>query len=114
VLQVTSHVSRASESTAAADTTGFIASTGLHPGEQLVIGYGLSWSDWMPQAYQVWWSQLEFFHPATQAPPPGASVVEVAWPSGQPAQASWPTAPPGWHIVATDGPLGWVAWRHAE
>jgi hypothetical protein len=113
VLQLTSHVSQASESTAAAGTTGFISSTGLKPGEQLAIGTGLNWSDWMPQAYQVWWAPLQFFNPATQGPPPGTSVVEVAWPAGRPAQSSWPTAPSGWHIVATDGELGWVAWRSA-
>jgi hypothetical protein len=112
VLQLTSHVSRASEPAMASDTTEFISSTGLRPGQQLAVGYGLNWSDWMPQAYVVWWAPIEFFHPATQAPPAGASVVELAWPSGQPAQASWPTAPAGWHIVATDGTLGWVAWRH--
>jgi hypothetical protein len=111
VLQLTSHVSQDSESTAAADTTGFLSSTGLKPGEQLAIGNGLNWSDWMPQAYQVWWAPLRFFNPATQGPPPGTSVVEMAWPAGAPAQASWPTAPAGWHIVATDGQLGWVAWR---
>ena len=111
VLQLTSHVSRGSERTAAADTTGFISSTGLKPGERLAIGTGLTWSDWMPQGYQVWWAPLQFFNPATQGPPPGTSVVELAWPAGQPAQASWPTVPPGWHIVATDGQLGWVAWR---
>ena len=114
VVQLTSHVSRAGEATAAADTTSFLSSTGLRPGEQLAIGTGLTWSDWMPQAYQVWWTQLQFFNPATQAPPAGASVVELAWPDGQPAQASWPTAPDGWHIVATDGSLGWVAWRSAS
>jgi hypothetical protein len=113
VLQLTSHVSQGSESTAAAGTTGFISSAGLKPGEQLAIGTGLSWSDWMPQAYQVWWAPLQFFNPATQGPPPDTSVVEVAWPAGEPAQASWPTAPAGWHIVATDGQLGWVAWRSA-
>jgi len=113
VLQLTSHVSQAGESAAAADTTGFISSTGLKPGEQLAIGYGLSWSDWMPQAYQVWWAPLQFFHLATQPPPASADVVELAWPAGQPAQASWPAAPDGWHIVATDGAQGWVAWRRA-
>jgi hypothetical protein len=113
VMQLTSHVSQASESAAAYDTTSFISSTGLKPGEGVAIGTGVNWSDWMPQAYQVWWTPLRFFDPATQAPPPGVSVVELAWPAGQPAQASWPAAPRGWHIAATDGSLGWVAWRHA-
>jgi hypothetical protein len=113
VLQLTSHVSRAGESAAAAGTTEFVSSAGLRPGDQLAIGTGVSWSEWMPQAYQVWWAPLRFFDPATQAPPPGSTVVELAWPSGQPAQASWPAAPYGWHIVATGGTLGWVTWRHA-
>jgi hypothetical protein len=112
-LQLTVRVSRPAERAAAADTTGFIGSTGLRPGEQLAIGTGLSQSDWMPQAYQLWWAPLRFFDPATQAPPDGPAVVELAWPAGQPAQASWPTAPDGWHITAADGPQGWVAWRHA-
>jgi hypothetical protein len=114
VVQLTSHVSRASESAAADDTTRFISSTGLKAGEQLAIGTGVNWSDWMPQAYQVWWAPLQFFNPAKQGPPAGVSVVELAWPAGQPAQASWPTAPSGWHIVATDGSLGWVAWHSAS
>jgi hypothetical protein len=113
VLQLTSHVSQASEPAAAADTTGMIASTGLKPGEHLAVGYGLNWSYWMPQAYVVWWAPIEFFHAATQPPPANASVVELYWPSGQPAQASWPTAPAGWQIVATNGTDGWVAWRHS-
>jgi hypothetical protein len=40
-----------------------------------------------------------------------ATVVEVAWPAGQPARSSWPQAPAGWRIVAADATDGWVAWR---
>jgi hypothetical protein len=35
----------------------------------------------------------------------------VAWPAGEPARASWPGAPAGWRIVASDEAAGWVAWR---
>jgi len=65
----------------------------------------------MPQAYEVWWTPLTFFTPAAQPPPARATVVEVAWPGGQPASASWPQAPAGWRIVLADRTDGWVAWR---
>src|SRR5580698_3550128 len=65
----------------------------------------------MPQAYEIPWAQLEFFSPASGGPPANVSVVEVAWPAGQPASASWPGAPAGWRIVASDEAAGWVAWR---
>jgi hypothetical protein len=38
-------------------------------------------------------------------------VVEVAWPTGLPAAASWPQAPAGWRVVLEDEVDGWVAWR---
>jgi hypothetical protein len=38
-------------------------------------------------------------------------VVEMPWPSGKPAAASWPQAPAGWRVVASDEAYGWVAWR---
>jgi hypothetical protein len=113
VFQLTSHVSVPSQAPQEADTSGLLASTGLRPGEHLAIGYGLNFSIWMPQAYAIWWTQLEFFHAGTSPPPANASVVEMYWPAGQPAQASWPTAPAGWEIVAESGSAGWVAWRHA-
>jgi hypothetical protein len=114
VFQLTSHVSVPSQAPQEADTSGLLTITGLRPGEQLAIGYGLNFSIWMPQAYAVWWTPLEFFHAATSPPPANASVVELYWPAGQPAQASWPNAPADWHIVAENGRIGWVAWRHAD
>jgi len=62
-------------------------------------------------AYEIPWAQLEFFNPYSGTPPTDATVVEVAWPAGQPASASWPGAPTGWRIVASDEAAGWVAWR---
>jgi hypothetical protein len=88
-----------------------VTGTGLRPGQHLAIGTGLSWVTWMPQAYEVWWAPLEFFHPWSQGPPPGATVVEVAWPAGEPASATWAHAPASWRVVLTDPVDGWVAWR---
>ena len=112
VTQVTSHVSQAATPAQAAATTGFVAGSGLKPGEQVAVASNVSYSLWAPQAFEVSWTELEFFNPP-QAPPAGTAVVEAAWPAGQPASASWPHAPAGWHIVAASRAGGWVAWRHS-
>jgi hypothetical protein len=110
-VQTTSHISQASTPGQERSVTAVVTGTGLKPGQQLAIGTGLSWQIWMPQAYEVWWTPLTFFTADAQPPPAGATVVEVAWPGGQPATASWPQAPPGWRIVLADRTDGWVAWR---
>ena len=112
VAQVTSHVSQAATPAQAASTTGFVAASGLKPGEKVAVASNVSYSLWTPQAFEVSWTELEFFNPP-QAPPAGTAVVEAAWPAGQPASASWPHAPAGWHIVAASQAGGWVAWRHS-
>ncbi len=119
VTQMTSHVSQAAEPAQAENTTGFVAATGLEPGDQIAVaftvGTGVPATDvpywlWAPQAFEVSWTELEFFNPA-QAPPAGVNVVETGWPAGQPASAGWPHAPAGWKIVAANQAGGWVAWR---
>ena len=110
-LQMTSHISQASTPAQERNITAIVTGTGLRPGQHLAIGTGLSWVTWMPQAYEVWWAPLQFFHPWSQGPPPGATVVEVAWAAGQPVAATWPHAPATWRVVLTDRVDGWVAWR---
>ena len=119
VTQMTSHVSQAATPTQAQSTTGFVAVTGLKPGDQIAVaftvGVNIPATDvpyfyWAPQAFEVSWTELEFFNPA-QAPPAGVNVVETGWPSGQPASAGWPNHPAGWRIVASNQAAGWVAWR---
>jgi hypothetical protein len=110
-LQMTSHISLANTPGQERNITALVTGTGLRPGQRLAIGTGLSWETWMPQAYEVWWAPLQFFKPGPAPPPADATVVEVAWPSGQPASASWPRAPAGWKVVLTDRIDGWVAWR---
>jgi hypothetical protein len=120
VAQMTSHVSQAGTPAEAARTTGFVAASGLKPGDRIAItsnGPGKGWAAndvhpglWAPQAFEVWWMELEFFNPAGP-PPAGTTVVEARWPAGQPARASWPHAPAGWRIVASNQADGWVAWR---
>jgi hypothetical protein len=121
VTQMTSHVSQAATPAQEARATGFVAATGLKPPDQIAVvfdaGRGLTATDvpywlWAPQAFEVSWTELEFFNPP-QPPPAGTDVVEAAWPAGQAASASWPHAPAGWHIVAGNEAAGWVAWRHS-
>jgi hypothetical protein len=119
VTQMTSHISQANTPAQAQSTTGFVAASGLKPGDQIAVaftfGIQLPATDvpyflWAPQAFEVSWTELEFFNPA-QPPPAGVNVVETGWPAGQPASASWPQAPAGWRIVASNQAAGWVTWR---
>jgi len=110
VAQMTSHVSRAA--TAAAQAVNVpVSASGVRPGEQVAVASDLGWQAWVPLAYQVSWTELTFFNPASQPPPAGVTVAEMPWPAGQPAQASWPHAPAGWRVVASSRDGGWVAWR---
>jgi hypothetical protein len=116
VIQMTSNIAQANVPAQAASTTGLVTASGLKPGQVLAVDEGIhakgvSWEAWMPQAFEVWWTQLEFFNPAKGPPPANATVVEMEWLPGRSAQASWPQAPPGWRIVASDQAAGWVAWR---
>jgi hypothetical protein len=116
VVQMTGSISQASTPAEEANATGLVNAGGLQPGEYLAVGegthaVGVSWESWMPQAFEIGWAPLEFFNPATGPPPANATVVEVEWLPGQTAQASWPDAPAGWRIVASDQAAGWVAWR---
>lgn len=110
-VQMTSHISQANTPAQEANVTSVITGTGLRPGQHLAIGTGLSWRTWMPQAYELWWTPLQFFTAGSQPPPADATVVEVSWRSGEPSSATWPDVPAGWHIVAWNRIAGWVAWR---
>ncbi|MGH3260035.1 MAG: hypothetical protein ACRDOU_32325, partial [Streptosporangiaceae bacterium] len=116
VIQLTSNIAQANVPAQQANATGLVTASGLKPGQVLAVdesvhALGVSWESWMPQAFEIWWTQLEFFNPAEGPPPANATVVETEWLPGQSAQASWPQAPPGWRIVASDQAAGWVAWR---
>jgi hypothetical protein len=113
VAQMTTHISQAGTSTQVASSRGFVTETGLQPGDKVDADFGLwpDWAAWSSQSFEVWWTPLQFFNATTTPPPAGATVVEVAWPSGKSAQASWPNAPAGWHVVASNQAFGWVAWH---
>ena len=109
LAQMTSQVSQASTVAQVAEASGLVKESGLKPGEQIAVASNVSWAVWVPQAFEVPWTTLQFFNP-DQAPPAGVSVVETSW-TGGPARSSWPHAPAGWRIVAENQAAGWVAWR---
>ena len=84
VAQMTSQVSQASTVQAQAVNVP-VSASGVRPGEQVAVSSDLGWQAWVPLAYQVSWTELQFFNPASQPPPAGVTVVEMPWPGGQPA-----------------------------
>jgi uncharacterized membrane protein YkgB len=108
-VQMTSGIVTASEPLGRAAALSPV--TGLKHGEQLGISTALGWQLWIPQSYELAWQGEDFFTPSTQAPPSGVSVVEVPWIAGQSEQATWPTAPQGWHITNASQLAGWVIWQ---
>jgi hypothetical protein len=113
VAQMTSHISRPAAVAQTASTTGLVTAAGLKPGDRIAISSEVPWQLWIPQAFEISWTELQFFDPASQPPPAGVNVVETPWPNGPSASASWPHAPAGWRIVAANRSAGWVIWRHA-
>ena len=112
VTQMTSQISRASTVSAQAVNVP-VSASGVRPGEQVAVASDVGWQAWVPLAYQVSWTELQFFNPASQPPPAGVTAVEMPWTTGQSAQASWPHAPAGWRVVASNQAGGWVLWRKA-
>ena len=113
LVQTTTHVSRANTPSQQANSLAFVTAAGLHPGDVAAVDYGMwaDWQAWIPQSFEIWWARLDFFYSGSAPVPAGATVVEMPWPSGKPAQASWPRAPHGWRVVAENRAYGWVAWR---
>jgi len=110
LAQMTSHVSRSGNPNAQPSMTLMDAAR-LRPGDKIAVTSSLAWYFWVPQTFEVSWTELEPFTPGSQPVPAGTTVVESEWPAGQPAQAGWPEAPAGWRIVASDQAAGWVVWR---
>jgi hypothetical protein len=110
VAQMTSHISQPAASAQAAYTTKLVKAAGLKPPDQIAIASNVPWELWIPQAFTISWTELQSYKPPSP-PPAGVTAVETVWPNGQPASASWPHAPRGWRIAATDRSDGLVIWR---
>ncbi len=112
VAQLTAHCSRADSVWAQAmGMREMAAAGGLKPGERIAVASGISGILRLAQTFEVSSTEVQFFNPAHRPAPAGVTVVDTAWPAGQPAWASWPDAPAGWRVVAADRLGGWVVWR---
>ena len=112
VAQITAYCSRTDQAWAQAmGASEMTAADGLKPGEHIALAYGIGGDLRLAQAFEVSSTQVQFFHPLHQPPPADVTVVDAAWPSGQPARASWPDAPAGWRVVAANRFGSWVVWR---
>ncbi len=112
VAQLTAYCSVVDNARAQAmGTTEMATAGGLKPGEQVAVASDINGVLRLAQTFEVSSTEVQFFNPVLQSPPADATVVDAKWPSGQPAAASWPGAPAGWRIVATNRFGGWVAWR---
>jgi hypothetical protein len=89
------------------------AAGGLKPGEQIAVASDITGILRLAQAFEVSSTQVQYFNPYRRPPPAGVTVVDAAWPTGQPARASWPDAPAGWRVVAANRFGRWVVWRRA-
>jgi hypothetical protein len=114
LAQLTAHGSHVDTAWAKAAGIKEMAAAGrLQPGEQIAIASNVSGILRVAQAFEVSSTQVQPFNPFCQPPPPGVTVIDADWPTGQPAQASWPEAPAGWRVVASNRLGSWVVWRRS-
>jgi hypothetical protein len=112
VAQLTAHCSRADNAWARAmGMSEMAAAGGLKPGEQIAVASDITGILRLAQAFEVSSTQVQYFNPYRRPPPADVTVVDAAWPTGQPARASWPDAPAGWGVVAANRFGSWVVWR---
>jgi len=113
LVQMTTHISQGSTPGQRANSLALVTAAGLKPGDQVAVdrGFWADWPSWVPQSFEVWWTQLKFFSSGSAPVPAGTTVVEMPWPAGKPASASWAKAPAGWHVVAQNRVDNWVEWR---
>lgn len=84
---------------------------GLQPGEQIAVAGNISGVLRIAQEFEVSSTQVHLYNPICQSPPADVTVIDAAWPAGQPARASLPDTPAGWRVVAANRSGSWVVWR---
>ncbi|MFI7442152.1 hypothetical protein [Nonomuraea indica] len=71
---------------------------------RVAVDTRVKWNVWLPLAHRVWWTRLEKYDGARQAPPAGACTAIVPPAAGPP--------PAGWTATGEGGPSkGWTSWR---
>jgi hypothetical protein len=83
----------------------------LRPPGPVIMDKRLGWHLWVLEQYEVNWARTGAANlRAGHSGPVPARTAVLSWRGGAP-QASWPTAPAGWRVVASDQPDGWVVWQ---
>jgi hypothetical protein len=114
VVQLTAYCSQADSAWAEAMGVRKVATAdGLQPGEQIAVARNIGGVLRIAQEFEVSSTQVHLFNPFCEPPPADVTVIDAAWPAGQPAQASLPDAPPGWRVVAANRFGSWVVWRRS-
>jgi hypothetical protein len=114
VVQLTAYSTRADSAWAKAMGITEMAAAGrLQPGEQIAIASNVSGVPRIAQEFEVSSTQVHVFIPSCEPPPADVTVIDAAWPTGQPAQASLPDAPAGWRVVAANRFGSWAVWRRS-
>ena len=115
MAQLTAYCSRADSAWAEAiGVREMAAADGLTPGEQIAIAANVSGILRIAQEFEVSSTQVHLFNRFCQPPPADVTVIDAAWPTGQPARASLPDAPAGWRVVAANRFGSWVVWRRSS
>jgi hypothetical protein len=115
MAQLTAHGSEADSAWAKAiGIRQMAAADALKPGEQIAIASDISGVLRVAQAFEVPSTQVQPFNPFCQPPSADATVIDAAWPAGEPARASWPDATAGWRVVAANRFGSWVVWRRSS
>ena len=114
VVQLTAYSTRADSAWAKAMGIADMAAVGaLQPGEQIAVATNISGVLRIAQEFEVSSTQVHLFSPFCEPPPADVTVIDAAWPTGQPARASLPDAPHGWRVVAANRFGSWVVWRRS-
>ncbi|NUW39942.1 hypothetical protein [Nonomuraea rhodomycinica] len=73
------------------------------PPGRVALDDRVRWNVWVPLTYRVWWTRLERYDGARQAPPAGACTAVVPPDAGPP--------PAGWTATGLGGERqGWTSW----
>lgn len=70
---------------------------------RVAVDTRVKWNVWLPLTHRVWWTRLEMYDGARQAPPAGACTAIVPPTAGPP--------PAGWAATGDGDPSkGWTSW----
>jgi hypothetical protein len=107
---ITGHITDPSQQAGPQQRSASLAKV-LRPPGGVIIDHRLDWHLWVLEQYEVTWTKVGFSHMgAGESRHLSARTAVVAWQGGS-AQMSWPAAPPGWRVTASDRTLGWVEWQ---